>query len=94
MIAVAVGRSQRERYFAHRQRPAARRALEDDVVHGLAADVRSAVLAEDPDDGVADVGLTAAVRADDGRHRRREGKLGRIVERFEAVDFQFVETKH
>ena len=39
-------------------------------------------------------GLTAAVRTDDGRHRRGEGELRRIVERFEAVNFELIETKH
>jgi hypothetical protein len=94
VIAVAVADRERERDFAHAQRAAAGRALEDDVFHRLASYVSGPVFTEDPDDGVADVGLAAAVRADDSRHRRGKGELRRIVKRFETVNFKLVETEH
>ena len=42
-----------------------RGAREDDVLHGLAAKRLGRLLAEDPQDGVGDVGLARAVGSDD-----------------------------
>src|SRR5207237_6868661 len=71
---LAVGRSARQvalvaleekRDLCHAERPVLRVAREDDVLHRLAAEVLRALLAEHPADGIDDVRLTAAVRADD-----------------------------
>ncbi len=94
VLAVAVERAEGEGDLAHGESAAARGALEDDVFHRLAADVRGAVLPEDPDQGVADVRLSAAVRPDHGREGRGEGQFGGVVERLEAVNFQLFETEH
>ena len=66
--------------------PALGGAVEDDVVHRLAAQDLGALLAQGPGHGVADVGLAAAVGADDRRDRAREGQIDLLVEGLEARD--------
>ena len=58
---------------------------EDDVLHRLAANGERALLAERPQDGVRDVRLARAVRADDDRDARREVELRAVGERLEAL---------
>jgi len=48
--------------------PAALRAIEDDIFHGLAAQVPGALLSHAPTDRVHDVRFSAAIRPDDGEH--------------------------
>src|SRR5580693_5236754 len=49
-----------------------------------------ALFAEDPGDGVHDVGLAATVRADDaGRARAAESDHGALTKRLKANDFDF-----
>ena len=54
-----------ERHLAEREAAALLGAVEDDVLHFRAAQRLGALLAEHPSDGVGDVRLAAAVRADD-----------------------------
>src|SRR5207247_8118418 len=59
---------------------AARGAVEDDVFHGVAAELLGALLAHDPADGIRDVGLAAAVGADDAGDAVPEGEGGLVDE--------------
>ena len=77
----AVGVVDRERHLGAAERGAAGGAGEDDVLHLAAAQALGALLAEDPGDGVDDVGLTGPVGADDGgdaglQPERRGGREG------------------
>src|SRR2546428_13568444 len=87
-------RFQRERDFAHRQRTAPSRSLENYIVHRLAADVRGPVFAEDPDDRVADVRFSAAVGTNYCGQRGGKTELCGIVKGFEAVDFELFKSQH
>ena len=62
----AVGVVDRERHLGAAEGGAAGGAGEDDVLHLAAAQALGALLAEDPGDGVDDVGLARPVGADDG----------------------------
>ena len=79
-------------HFGGRGRLARVAAAEDHVFHLLAAQALGALLAHHPGDGVGDVALAAAVRADDGGDALVEGQLGAIGKRFEAVDFETFKT--
>src|SRR5262249_8564118 len=57
---------------------------EDHVFHGATTEVLRALLSEHPADGVDDVRLPAAVRADDRRDARRQLENGPGLERLEA----------
>src|SRR5881227_270512 len=78
---------EQQRHLGHAERPALAVAGEDDVLHGLATEMLGALLAQHPADGVDDVRLSAAVRADDGRDTERKLEDGPLQERFEAVQF-------
>jgi hypothetical protein len=67
-------------------------AVEDDVLHRLAAQLAGLAFAEDPADRVDDVRLAAAVRADDADELAGELELGRFDERLEARELDRVET--
>ena len=58
------------------------RAVEDDVVESLAPDVAGA-FAENPADGIDDVGLAASVGADHTGQRQIEDDSGRLYKRLE-----------
>ena len=94
LLAVAVGSRQRQDHLRHSERPAFGGAVEDDVVHFFAAQHLGALLAEGPGDGVADVGLSAAVGADDGRHGAWKGQIHLLEERLEAGDLDAFESQH
>ena len=64
---------------------ACRGAREDDVLHRLAAQLLGALLAQDPQDGVGDVGLAAAVGAHDHGQAGIEDHGGLIGEGFEPL---------
>ncbi len=77
----AVGVVDRQRHLGPAEGGAAGGAGEDDVLHLAAAQALGALLAEDPGDGVDDVGLTGPVGADDGgdpglQPQRRGGREG------------------
>ena len=69
-------------------RGAGARAVEDDVLHAVAAHDRGAVLAHDPAQGFEQVRLAAAVRADDAGQARRDDELGGVDEALEAEEAQ------
>ena len=64
------------------------RAREDHVLHPLAAQRLGAHVAERPLDGVDDVALAAAVRADDGRDAVAELEHGPVAEGLEALQLE------
>ena len=61
----AVGIVEHELHGCSPNRLARRRAVEHDVGHGITAQMLRGDLAHDPADGIDDVGLAAAIRADD-----------------------------
>src|SRR5690606_38565459 len=67
-------------------------AGEDDVLHALAAEAASALLAEHPGDGIDHVALAAAVGADNRRHALVEGEVGAVGKALEAGDFESLKT--
>ncbi len=77
--------------LGERQRRPRLAAVEDDVFHLLSAEALRALLAEHPADGVGDVALSAAVRADDGRHPLVEGELDLVPETLESADIESFE---
>ena len=64
------------------------RPVEDHVLHGAAAQAQRRLLAEDPADGVGDVGLAAAVRSDHAGHAFVEDDDRPVHERLEAHHLQ------
>ena len=91
-----------QRHLGAAQRLATRGAGEDDVLHLPAAQGLGALLAHHPRQGVDDVGLAGAVRADDRadarlelqRGRRREGLESFEGQRFEVHDWSFCHVGH
>ena len=67
-------------------------AVEDDVGHFIAAEGFGGGFAEDPADGVDDVGFAAAIGADDAGDAFVEVKLGFVSEGLEAVDEEGLEV--
>src|SRR5688572_1120413 len=67
--------AQPQAHLSGRARLAGVAAVEDHVLHLLAAEALGALLSQDPRDGVGNVALAAAVGTDDGRDALVEGKL-------------------
>ncbi len=67
------------------------RAREDHVLHRLTAKHLCALLAEDPEDGVGDVGLPRPVGTDDHGETRVEDHLGLVREGLEAFEGERLE---
>ena len=67
-------------------------AAEDDVFHLLAAQALRALFAHDPGQGIGDVALAAAIRADDRGHATIERQLRMVGEGLEASDIETFET--
>ena len=67
------------------------RAREDHVLHRLTAKHLGALLAEDPEDGVGDVGLPRPVGTDDHGETRVEDHLGLVREGLEAFEGERLE---
>jgi hypothetical protein len=82
--------AQPQAHFRGRRRLARVAALEDDVLHLIAAQTLRALLAEHPRDRIDDVALAAAIGPDDGGDAGVEGKFGAIGEALEAGDFEAV----
>ena len=72
-----------------RHRLAVRRAVEDDVHHRLAAQLRRLGLAQHPAYGIHDVGFAAAIGADDADQLPGQGNRSRIDKGFETGEFEF-----
>src|SRR5262245_25738768 len=86
-----------ERHLRHPQRPPPLAAVEDHVLHAIAAQGARLLLAEHPGDGVSDVALAAAIRADDCGDPLREVEPGPAVERLESEDlhpFELEDSRH
>ncbi len=73
------------------QRLTGRAPIEDHVLHRVAAQLLGALFAHHPADGVGDVGLAAAVRADDPGDPVAEQQLGLVDERLESLQFDLIE---
>ncbi len=63
-------------------------AVENDVLHLVAAQALRALLAEHPRNGVGNIALTAAVGAHDGGDAAVERQMHPVGEGLEAGDFQ------
>jgi hypothetical protein len=87
--AVVVG--ERQRHLRHAERRLAVGAGEDDVLHRFPAQLLDALLAHDPADGVDDVALPAAVRADHRGDAVGEIDDGLFEEGFEPRYFESFE---
>ncbi len=75
-----------QRDLGDTHRLARRRAREDDVLHGLTAQLLGALLAQDPQNRVGDVRFSRAVGTDDdgqARLKRHMGAVGKRLEPFE-----------
>src|SRR4029450_5071214 len=81
-----------EPHFRGRRRFAGIATAEDHVLHLVAPQALGALLGHPPGDGVGDIALATAVRADDGRDALIEGQLGAIGKRLEAVDLETLQT--
>ena len=77
-----------QRDFREVHGPARGRSLKNHLFHLGAAKRARTLLAEHPPHGIGDVGLSAAVWADDRRHARLEHHLGVISERLESVNLE------
>src|SRR5262249_13522304 len=77
--------------LGHAEAAARRRAVENDVGHLAAAEALGALLAEDPADGVHDIGLSRSVGADNGGQAVGEVELRSLGEALEAGQFQALE---
>ena len=83
--------AQPQPHFGGGRRLARVAAVEDHVLHAVAAQALRALLAEHPGDRVDDVALAAAVGADDGGDARVEGELGAVGKALEAGDFETIQ---
>ena len=75
-----------QRDLGDTHRLARRRAREDDILHGLAAQLLGALLAQDPQNRVRNVRFSRAVGTDDdgqARLKRHMGAVGKRLEPFE-----------
>jgi hypothetical protein len=80
---------QGERHFGHTCRFAVAGAGEDHIFHACAAQGLGRLLAQHPGDGVGNIGLAAAVGADDGGHAVPvELEFGAVAERLEPENLK------
>ena len=69
------------------------RAVEQDVLHGVPAQVPRGGFPQHPAHGVDDVGLAAAVGADDAYQLSGDGDVSGIYERLEACQIDLFESQ-
>src|SRR5690606_8288853 len=79
-------------HLGHARRAALLGAVEDDVLHGGAAQMLGAHLAHDPAQRVYDVRLAAAVRPDDTGDPFAEAHGDAVGKRLEALDFKLLNS--
>ncbi len=84
----AVGVVEHQARLGHAQPGALVGAAEDHVLRAFGAQPAVGLLAQDPLDGVGDVGLAAAVGTDDGGQPALEQKVGLDGEGFVALEFE------
>ena len=80
-------------HLGHADRRSILRPGKDDVVHPLAAQFASRLLAHHPLDGIHDVGFAAAVWPDHRSHAVIEAEDGAIDEGFESVELQTLDAQ-
>ena len=83
-----IGIVEYERDLRDANRLARGRTGEDDVLHGLTTQLLGALLAQDPQDGIGNIGFTRSVRADDDRQTRLERHVSAVREGFEPLEGQ------
>src|SRR5262249_35044030 len=83
---------EQQRRLCHAERSVLRVAREDHVLHGAAAQVLRARLAEHPADGIDHVRLPAAVRTHDGGDPGRKLEDGPVHERLEAGELDLLDA--
>ena len=88
----AVGVVDGQRDLGPAQWSTCRRAGEDDVLHLAAAQTLGTLLAHDPGEGVHDVGLAGAVRADDAGDARLKAQRGCRRKRLEPTQGQALDV--
>jgi len=84
---------QREGHFGQPHRLACGAAVEDHVLGAGGAQVADVGLAHHPRDGVGDVALARAVRADDRRDARRKLDLRGVREGLEPADLYLLQSQ-
>src|SRR5262249_3028115 len=82
----------RDRHLRHPKRLPASISRKDNLRRGAAPERPDVVLSEHPEDGVRNVALSGAVRADHGRDAWRELELRPLSERLEAVNLEPLEV--
>ena len=81
--------------FSHATWFAVSRALEDHILHGAAAQMLDALLAQDPGDGVRDIALATAVGSDNGGNSLpSEEYFGVVREGFETGNLEAFQFEH
>ena len=83
-----LGIVQNERHLGKADRSALLGTAEDDVFHLGAAQAAGRLFTQHPADGVRDVGLAAAVGANDGGQSTGEANLGAVGKGFESLKDQ------
>ena len=88
---VNLGIDQRQRNLGHTGGLAVTRAGKDDVFHAGTAQRLGRLLAEHPGNGVGNIGLAAAIRADNRRHTvAMELEFSAIAKRLESEDLELL----
>ena len=81
--------------FSHPARRAISRTLKDDVLHGPAAQVLYALLAQNPGYCISDIAFAAPIRADDGGNPvTSEEYFGVVREGFEPGNLEAFQFEH
>jgi hypothetical protein len=86
--------NQGQRDFSEAQRGPLGGPVKYAIRHSFGAERFVALLAQNPRNGIDDIGLTAAIRADDaGEPAAAEGNMRLYAERFEANELDFAQFK-
>ena len=89
---VNIGVHQSHGHVGHAEGLALAGARENHVLHAGAAQALGGLFSEDPTDGIADVGLAAAIRSDDGGDALTvESQLSALAKGFESLQFDAFE---
>ena len=89
---VAGGVVDGQRHLGHAESASLLGAVEDDVGHAGSAQLRRALLTQDPPNGISDVGFPAPVGPDDARHPGTKLETQLVREGFEPEDVQLLEV--
>ena len=80
-----VGIVEHERDLGHAHGLARRGTREDDILHGLAAQLLRALLAQNPEDGIGDIRFTRSVGTDNDREAGLEDHVRAVGKRLKAL---------